>query len=156
MRVKKVVTECKPDEELLHKLGFARREVEHQPSKGDVCNFLRKNTILFALIDEDPASSQPKYLSEFTLAEDNFDVKKLVHADNHQTIVILKPRLEEWIYKQCRDSKINPEDFYLPAGAKDFKDVINKRVNHYSNLLSALLEKKNGGMLHLKKVLKNG
>ena len=77
--MKKVIVECKPDGILVKTLGLTRNEVIHQSNKGEVCNLLKKDIIPLAIIDEDPNSGQPNYLQDFTIIEEQFDVKLLRH-----------------------------------------------------------------------------
>lgn len=151
MKLRKVIVECKPDELLAKTLGFKRYEIVHQPNKGEVCNFLEKSGIHFAVINEDPNSNQPKYLKQFSLAEEKYGITKLIHKKENKTIFILKPRLEEWILSRCKASVIKPEDYYLPSNNKDLKDVVNYHLNHFEKLLHALSNKKDKGIVFLQK-----
>jgi len=151
---KKVIVECNPDELLALTLGVTRKDVVHQNCKGDVCNYLEKNDVKFAIIDEDPESpGQPKYLESFTPIEEKFGVRKLCNTASGKIVLVIKPRLEEWIISQCKKSNINLADFFLPADAKGLKKVINLRLNHFDKLLQKLKEKNNDGILYLKSVI---
>jgi hypothetical protein len=147
--MKKVVVECDPDELLVKTLGLGRKEIVHQNNKGEVCNYLAKSEIKIALIDEDPGQGQPNYLKNFSFAEQKFDIKKLTQIPTGKIILIIKPRLEEWVLDQCLKSKINPEKFFLPNDAKLLKKVINLRLTHFNNLLNELKRKENDGLRYL-------
>lgn len=151
---KKVVVECDPDEALVLTLGLSRQEVVHQSSKGEVCNYHAKNNVRIAMIDEDPYSGQPKYLREFTIEQEKFEIRKLVHKRNGKIIIIIKPRLEEWILARCFQSGINPEKFFLPSEAKRLKDVINLRLTRFKELLNELKSKENEGIKSLQSFFK--
>lgn len=97
-----IILECKPDEVFIRALGFSKKQIIHQPNKGEVINFLRKNPSLVCvgIIDEDPGTTQPKHLKEFVfnreLSEHNFSVfesKRTSHL-----IIMIKPRLEDSIW----------------------------------------------------------
>ena len=148
--MKKVIVECKPDEILVKTLGLTRNEVIHQSNKGEVCNFLKKDIIPLAIIDEDPNSAQPSYLQDFTIIEERFEVKLLRHKKDKKTILILKPRLEEWILKRCRETAVKPETHFLPSNNKELKDVINYHLPKFENLLKNLLLKNDAGLNYLK------
>lgn len=147
-REKRIVVECNPDEVLVKALGITAKQVAHQNDKGEVCNYMRKTEVKLALIDEDPYSGQPKYLSEFETMEDKFNVRKLFHTKDKKTILVLKPRLEEWIIEQCKVSGIVPK--HLPNNAQELKKVINLRLNFFGDLVSELLQSKNPGLAYLK------
>ncbi|OFX30686.1 MAG: hypothetical protein A2X08_07565 [Bacteroidetes bacterium GWA2_32_17] len=147
---KKIIVECKPDEILAKSLGLAKKEIAHQPNKGEVCNLLKKTEISLAIVDEDPNSSQPKYLSNFTIVEDKHDVINLHSKSENKTILVLKPRLEEGILKRCKESAVNPKKYFLPSNNKQFKDTINYHLLNFSNLLEELIKKNDGGLVYLK------
>lgn len=146
---KKIIVECKPDEKLARAIGFTRVEVAHQSNKGEVCNHLMKSDILLALIDEDPNSSQPKHLNSFSLIEERFGVKKLRLQNKNKTILVLKPRLEEWILSRCSESNISPETFHLSSNNKRLKDEINNKLVHFESLLNALIINNDAGLRYL-------
>lgn len=147
--MKRVIVECNPDELLVRVLGLGIKEIAHQSNKGEVCNYLRKTDINIAILDEDPSSGQPNYLKEFNTVDEKFGVRKLQHKAVNKTILVIRPRLEEWIISQCRISGINPVDFFLPQDAKRLKDEINIRLKHFANLLAELLRKENPGLKYI-------
>jgi len=152
----KVVVECNPDEILVKALGLGRKEVRHQGNKGDVCNYLEKEGAKIGMVDEDPGSAQPKYLNSFELLEEKFEVRKLLNKKLDQIILIIKPRLEEWILSQCMKSKVNPRDFNLPADAKGLKKVINLKLNKFNDLVIKLKEVENPGLSYLQSIINEG
>lgn len=152
---KKIIVECKPDEKLARAIGFTRVEVAHQANKGEVCNQLMKSDIMLALIDEDPNSSQPKHLNLFSFIEEKHGIKILKLANKNKTILVLKPRLEEWILSRCLASNISPETFHLSSNNKRLKDEINNKLNHFELLLTALLNNNDPGINYLKEQCEN-
>jgi hypothetical protein len=146
----KVIIECKPDEKLVRILGVAKNRIAHQPSKGEVCNYLFKTVNYLALIDEDPNSSQPKHLQKFTCIEVKHDVNKLYCKAENKTIFVLKPRLEEWILRRCTASGVQPETHFLSSNNKRLKDEINYKLHYFEELLKDLLKNNDEGLLYLK------
>lgn len=146
----KVIVECKPDEILVQVLGLNRKEVRHQNNKGEVFNYFEKNDIKIAIIDEDPDSGQPNLLKTFKLVDDKFEIRKLIQANTGKIILVIKPRLEEWVIYQCKKSGINPKDFHLPITAKELKKVINLRLERFRELLKELYKNENEGLIYLK------
>lgn len=149
--IKKVIVECNPDEILVQVLGLNKKEIVHQDNKGEVCNYLEKYDVRVAIIDEDPGSAQPNHLKKLKLVEEKFEIRKLIQANSSKVILIIKPRLEEWIIYQCKKSGINPKEFLLPNNAKELKKVINLRLEYFRNLLKELFKKENEGLKYLKK-----
>ncbi len=146
--MKKIIVECNPDEILVKGLGITAKQVAHQDNKGEVCNYMRKTNTGLALIDEDPDSGQPNYLKEFEIEEEKYGVRKLVHRKEAKTILVLKPRLEEWIIEQCKESGIVPK--HLPNKASELKKVINLRLNFFSDLIQELSKANSKGLEYLK------
>lgn len=60
--MKKVLVEGPPDLTLVRALGFTKKTSSKRDGKGEVCNTLKKNSNLLALIDEDPDSAPSAYL----------------------------------------------------------------------------------------------
>jgi len=152
--MKKFIVECKPDEVLAKILGFRTNEIAHQPNKGEVCNYMMKSKVKIALIDEDPGStSQPKLLKQFKLEINQFDIKYLALKKEDKNVIILQPRLEEWILKRCKVSGVKPEDHFLPSDNKKLKDVINLHLNRFEELLKNLSDKNDEGLKFLSKLV---
>jgi len=55
--------ECKADEVLVKALGIPKKKLVHSGNKGGVCKKLQKSSASLGIVDEDPGSSQPPYLS---------------------------------------------------------------------------------------------
>jgi hypothetical protein len=150
---KKIVVECDPDEMLAKALGLGRKEIVHQNNKGEVCNYMSKMQIPLGIIDEDPGSGQPKFLKQFQIVEERFNVRKLYKANTNQTILVIKPRLEEWITGQCAQSRVNLGDFHLPGNPKRLKEDINLKLDRFRALLNELLRRNNPGLQYLLQII---
>ena len=61
----KIAVECYPDEAVLRALGVPRKQLLHEARKGEVFNWLKKNAGGVGMVDEDPASAQPRDLSSY-------------------------------------------------------------------------------------------
>lgn len=154
--MKKFIVECKPDEVLAKLLGFKTNEIAHQSNKGEVCNYLMRSKVNIAMIDEDPwSASQPKLLKRFKLEKNQYDIKHLVLKEEEKNVIILQPRLEEWILRRCNASNLNPEDHFLPSDNKKLKDVINYSLIRFEALLKNLQDKQDDGLIYLIKLVKN-
>ncbi|OQP49337.1 hypothetical protein A4H97_28780 [Niastella yeongjuensis] len=148
--IKKAIVECNPDEILMQVLGLSKKEIVHQDNKGEVCKYLEKFDTKVAIIDEDPGSAQPNHLKKFKLVEEKFETIKLIQANTSKVILIIKPRLEEWVIYQCKRSGINPNKFHLPDTAKELKKVINYRLERFRELLKELYKSENEGLKYLR------
>ncbi|MEI9919581.1 MAG: hypothetical protein WDO14_12350 [Bacteroidota bacterium] len=149
----KIALECKPDERLVMGLGVPRKKVLHQNDKGDVCNFLQKSIGNIGLIDEDPNGSQPRLLSQFKILSENHRIRNL--TDKKNSLVVICPRLEDWIVEVCHNADVKLSDYSLASNPKDLAKEINYKLDKFDRLIAALLVAKSPELLHLQSLLKN-
>jgi len=137
-----IYIECKPDLALVRSLTkVTRREITHEfQGKGEICNQLRKQTNCKGLIDEDPSSGQPRYVKEARLenAFPDHDIKILHHSSTDNRLIVLCPRLEEWILKAAREAGIDIGKYNLPNNATKLHTEININLGKFKNLLEDL------------------
>lgn len=102
-----IYLECYSDEALVKALGIHKKEIYHSYSKGNVCKKLEKNSESKGLVDEDPFSTQPSYIGKLKTNSHEYDIKLLYDeiANNH--LIVLCPRLEDWILKAAKEAGIN-------------------------------------------------
>lgn len=151
-----IALECNPDEELVKCLGFTRKEITHQPNKGQVFSFLEKNMGALGIVDEDPGANPPGHMVFYKkICDEQHGVEVYIKPLEGTKLVIIKPRLEEWIIKQAKDSKIDPTKYSLPDNGRELHKIINTKLSQFGQLLSSMLEKRNPGLLYLKSILKN-
>ena len=100
-----VLVECYPDETLVNVLGIPYDQIQHARGKGNIANALRNHyTASVGLVDEDPKSTQPRYFSKMEPVKEFNEQGLIVKRDqqNSNHLVMLRPRLEEWIIKEWR------------------------------------------------------
>jgi len=64
-----IYVECKPDFTLARLLAIGK-EIKHEGGKGLVCRRLKNSRDAIGMADEDPWSSQPKYLRKMEKVEE--------------------------------------------------------------------------------------
>ena len=138
-----IYAECKPDVELIRTvIGLPRRRVIHElKGKGEVCNRLRKGRDGLALLDEDPTSAQPPYLRTMRTSEDlhRVGLKVLVDDAGRNRVVVLCPRLEDWVLAAAREeARLDVRDYSLPRDPGRLHRVINANLAKFERLLEAL------------------
>ena len=149
-----IVLECKPDETLVSALGYNRKMITHQPSKGQVINFLKRNPGAIGIVDEDTGSANPTYFSKFQMeAEEQFNLECLCIHKEHTRLIIIKPRLEERILKYAILSNIDLQEHSLPDSGHSLHKIINTRLTRFENMIKEMLDKNNEALLYLKKVI---
>jgi hypothetical protein len=134
----KVCVECNPDAVLAETLGF--KEPIHAKGNAKVTRYVCENEGVVGLQDEEPNSIPPRMLARFTEVRREHDMR-LMEWEGHR-IVVLYPRLEEWILKTAERAQIDPEEmrFNLPRDPGRLKNVINKRLDNLRRLTEALAD----------------
>jgi hypothetical protein len=90
------------------------------------------------LVDEDPVSPQPAYIGKLKLHFHQHDIKLLRDDKAQNRLIILCPRLEEWILKATQEASVNIQDYGLPNGANQLHQIINTRVEAFEKLIKVL------------------
>ncbi|MGH7800750.1 MAG: hypothetical protein ACREOW_09000 [Thermodesulfobacteriota bacterium] len=128
--------ECNPDEILVKALGIPRKEIDHAGNKEEVCKELEICTNSKGLVDEDPLGTQPSYIKKLKPLSDKRDDIKLMHDKKARNyLIILCPRLEEWILKATREAGVNVEVYGLPNNADELHKFINTKLKGFVNLI---------------------
>ena len=112
-----VLAECSADEVVLRELGVPRRQLLHFGGKDKLINSLRDRPGVVGVIDEDPGSTQhPDLKASYRKAESAEGLRLLARqGSGGQRLVIVCPRLEDWLIERAKSSGIRPEDYGLPG-----------------------------------------
>jgi len=120
----KIAVECYPDEVVLCALGVPRKQLLHEARKGEVFNWLKKTPGGVGMVDEDPDSAQPRDLGNYQQKEASEGLRLLARRGNSgQKLIMVCPRLEEWLIQRAVICGINPRGYYLPRTAKELHDI---------------------------------
>ncbi len=150
----KIVLECKPDEAFVKTLGFSRRNIIHQPNKGAVFNYLKKNPGAIGLVDEDPGSANPNFFRQFLKNnKPKYGIKYYGLSKGETRLIVISPRLEEWVIEQAQSVSLKPQDFGLPSSGKALHKIINSRINAFERMLNQMYENQCKGLLYLKSLV---
>ena len=137
-----IFVECNPDEVLVIALtGIRRRDLRHElKGKGEICNRLRKVSDCVGLLDEDPGSGQPAYLREASLEEDNTELglRILRHEGTENRLILLCPRLEEWVLAAAKGAGVDVRQYGLPNDPHQLRRQINLNLGKFGDLVEAL------------------
>ena len=149
-----VFFECDNDEELLKVISIPRKDRKHCSGKSKVCKDLKRTNDSKGIVDEDPQSLQDKYITSLgNPTQVNHDVNIYIDNNRNNKIVMLCPRLEEWLYKISRINKINPVDYGLPGNPDAIhKEEFRKIKTNLTNFLNDLLN--TGEFIFLRSQLK--
>jgi len=149
-----IALECNPDETLMKVLGYTRKMITHQSSKGEVINYLQRNPAAIGIVDDDPGSARPAYFSRFSLdTAERFGIESYQIAKLGTRLIVIKPRLEEWILKQAAVLKIDLKQHSLPPSGNELHKIINTRIPKFEGLLKQMLDRNSEALAHLKSLI---
>lgn len=136
-----IYVECKPDLALVRAITeIPRKEIIHEGGKSEVCRRLEKRMNCKGLVDEDPQSSQPPYIRRMKEERDlsKHKVKILHDNSNENYLVVLCPRLEEWILEAAKEANIDVRNYNLPDDPAKLHEEINFNLKKLEELIKAL------------------
>lgn len=145
----RVLVECYPDEMLLRVLGVPRKQIRHERCKGEVVKRVRKFDCATGLIDEDPTSAQPRDLINYKQVQSGEGLRLLARRDDeNKTLIIICPRLEDWLIQRAKLSGVKLEDYTLPDDPHRLHSIVRyDQKDGFQRFLSELKEKDKG--MHL-------
>ena len=147
-----IAVECEPDVILVRVFGVPSKKIYHAGSKGRVVKAVEKFGGI-EIIDEDPGCPQPKLLLNYSIAVTYEQLGIRILTRNNKRIIVICPRLEEFIIEACKESKINPKNFGLPLDSIQLHKKINAKLRNFKILLETLLKAKNRRIGILKKMI---
>lgn len=140
-----IYVECNADYALVKTLGVSRKEITHCRGKGKVCRLLERKgkRNCKGLVDEDPFAIQPPYLKRLQLKEDlsSSGIKILNDRSSNKKVIILCPRLEDWILKATTEAQVDIRKYNLPDNSDDLHKHMN--INRFERLIDDLMERSN-------------
>jgi len=148
-----IYLECDPDKALISLMGISNKEIKHAYGKGNVCKQLEKSRNVKGMVDEDPLSHQPNYMKRLTLLAYEHDVRMLYDKNANNHMIVLCPRLEEWILKAAKEAGVNIGTFGLSNDARELHQMINTKLDSFKRRLKGL-ERKSKMLTSLEKLVK--
>ena len=135
-----IYTECKPDSTLVKLLRISKKQIIHLGCKPEVCKQLAKREDWKGLVDEDPSRVQPPYLKRLQVNKNlsNYGLKILSDNSKNNDLIVLCPRLEEWVLKAVKDAKIDIKQYNLPDDGEQLHKVINIDLKKFEKLVNDL------------------
>lgn len=141
------LTECKPETILVQILTHtSRKNISHAGNKSELLKKLAERFINSkGIIDEDPWAYQPPFLSRFEETQDLtiHEIKVFRQKSRNNLLIMLCPRLEEWILKAANEASVKPEQFGLPNSPEELHRLINIRTDNFENLVISIKDKSN-------------
>jgi hypothetical protein len=146
--------ECKPDETLAFALGVARRDIEHALGRGRVCAQVSLRNSVLGMVDEDPGAALPQYFKILKEQSREHGIPVLIDEERNNRIIMLCPRLEEWLVQTTKSAGTKMTDFGFESdNGVQLHAEINQRLGSLQQLVKALLDAKSPRLLRLKSLL---
>jgi len=136
-----IYLECEPDKALVKALGIPRKEIKHMFSKGNVCNRLEKSKNSKGLVDEDPVSAQPSYIGKLKPFLNKHGIKLLLDEKNQNQLILLCPRLEDWILNVTKEVNIDVLKYGLPNDPNKLHGALNVKLDKFRDLIDKIKQK---------------
>lgn len=135
-----IYVECKPDYTLVKTITeVPKRRINHAGNKSEVCKNLRKHNMCIGLVDEDPLSVQPSYLAGLEVEDLSSHQMKILHdSSRDNSVVVLCPRLEDWILKTAQEASVDVRNYGLPNDDVRLHEEINGNLERFEKLLGDL------------------
>ena len=145
----KVLVECNADEKLLRALGVSKKQLRHERCKGEVVKRILKFDCATGLIDEDPSSAQPRDLDNYKQVQAAEELHLLTRRDDkNKRLIIVCPRLEDWLIERAKSSGIQPEDYGLPSDPDKLHSIpLYEQKDDFCRFLAELKERDSGMQL---------
>ena len=145
----KVLVECNADEAVLRALGVSKKQLRHEHCKGEVVKRVRKFDFATGLIDEDPSSAQPRDLDNYKQLQAAEGLRLLARqGSGGQRLVMICPKLEDWLIERAKSSGIRPEDYGLPSDPDKLHSIPRyEQKEGFCRFLAELKERDSG--MHL-------
>jgi hypothetical protein len=145
----RIAVECYPDEMVLRALGVPRRQLLHEPRKGEVLNWLRKTPGAMGMVDEDPDSAQPRDLISYQQVQAEEGLVLLARQGRSgQRLIVVCPRLEDWLIQRAKICGVDPKRYQLPGTAKELHDIPRyDQKGGFRRFLDGLKDERGMGLL---------
>ena len=138
----KVLVECDADEVVLRNLGVVKKQLFHFAGRNRVITRLKDMPGAVGMVDEDPGSTQhPDLKASYRQAKSAKGLLLLTRqGSGGQRLVMICPKLEDWLIARAKSSGIRPEDYGLPSDPDRLHSI--PRYEQKQNFLRFLTELK--------------
>ena len=136
-----IYVECKPDALLVGALtNLPKREIVHElKAKYEILGRISRGSHLRAMIDEDPGANQPAYLRRMRVLQDLPESGlRLLGDEASNRVIVLRPRLEEWVIRAARETGLDMDRYGLPSEGRKLHQVINVDLRKFERVIDDL------------------
>ena len=153
-----IIVECHSDKTLVQCLTSLPREyiIHQMRGKSGVCNQLAERTNSKGLIDEDPLSAQHPYEKDGVTRGNytQYDIKHLDFPSQGNELIVLCPKLEDWVLKTAQIAGIDVTRHGFPDEPNKLHRIIDQKLNEFRILVNMLKKQKSDRITTLTNLLK--
>jgi len=145
----KVLVECNADEAVLRALGLPRKQLLHFGGKYELVKKLKERAHDVGMVDEDPGKVQPQDMGSYRQTDSAEGLHLLARqGSGGQRLVMICPKLEDWLIERAKSSGIRPEDYGLPSDPDKLHSIPRyEQKDGFCRFLAELKERDSG--MHL-------
>ena len=111
----KILVECNADEVVLRALGLPRKQLLHFGGKYELVKKLKDRANDIGMVDEDPGKLRPQDMSYYRQTDFAEGLRLMTRqGSGGQRLVVICPKLEDWLIERAKLSGIRPVDYGLP------------------------------------------
>lgn len=146
----RVLVECDADEVVLRALGVTKKQLLHYGGKGNVINRLKELPGATGIVDEDPASAQPRDLNNYQEEVQTTEGLRLLtrQGKGAQRLILVCPKLEDWLIQRAKSMGVEPENYGLPSDPNRLHSIPRyEQKDGFRRFLAELKERDSG--MHL-------
>jgi hypothetical protein len=151
----RLFVECKPDETLAIALGVSKRDLIHAGNRAGVCAQVSRRSGTTGMVDEDPETAPQRYMKSLDERPMEHEVRALYDSQRQNRLVVICPRLEDWLVQSAKSSGLKMTDFGFESdNGRHLHREINHRLENLDRLVKQLLSARNARILRLQTLLK--
>ncbi len=122
----KVLVEGDADTFLVRFLGIPKKDVLHAGCKGEVVKRLKDRPGDMGIVDEDPGSiqTQCRELANYEEVDGDEGLRLFRRkGSGGQGLVVVCPRLEDWLIQRAQACGVDLQRYHLPNTARKLHDI---------------------------------
>ena len=122
-----LLVECRPDEALALALGVSKGNLEHAGNRSGVCAEVSRRNGTTGMVDEDPDTAPHRYMKALAEETVEHEIRVLCDSQRKNRLVVICPRLEDWLVKSAKSSGLKLTDFGFES---DNGRHLHREINH--------------------------